>query len=203
MPCSSASGVATALLTTAGFADVLVIGRQNRPHLYRLYQQPPASAGRRPLRWRSMSAWTPKAMWCSRSTKLPGCGGEQLRSGGARKPRHRLLVFLSQSTHERRAAELLHQLLPDLPISLSSEVLPEYREYERTATTLINAYVQPLVPAIWSAWSKHCRMRPCAPCASCSQWRGHRACVRPPTTPLALSSADPPGVPSAPLPLPE
>ena len=47
--------------------------------------------------------------------------------------------------HEQRAAELLRHRLPDLPISLSSEILPEYREYERTATTVINAYVQPLV----------------------------------------------------------
>ena len=43
------------------------------------------------------------------------------------------------------AADILHRSLPDLPISLSSDILPEYREYERTATTVINAYLLPLV----------------------------------------------------------
>ena len=58
------------------------------------------------------------------------------------------IVFLHayrNPAHERQAAELLRARLPELPITLSSEVLPEYREYERTATTVINAYVLPLI----------------------------------------------------------
>ncbi len=58
------------------------------------------------------------------------------------------IVFLfsfRNPTHEQQAAALIREHLPNLPISLSSEILPEYREYERTATTVINAYVQPLV----------------------------------------------------------
>ncbi len=70
---------------------------------------------------------------------------QQLRRGGAESLAVVFLFSYRNPTHEQRAAELLHDLLPELPISLSSEVLPEYREYERTATTLINAYVQPLV----------------------------------------------------------
>ena len=139
-------GAVTALLTTEGFADALVIGRQNRPHLYQLYQQrPPLLAGDalrlevderldadgnvlRPLDDRQLAAVA-----------------QQLRRHGAESLAVVFLFSYRNPAHERRAAELLHALLPELPISLSSEVLPEYREYERTATTLINAYVQPLV----------------------------------------------------------
>ncbi len=55
------------------------------------------------------------------------------------------LFSFRNPTHEAHAASILRQRLPDLPLSLSSEILPEYREYERTATTVINAYVQPPV----------------------------------------------------------
>ncbi len=88
----------------------------------------------------------PKATCCGRLTRGSWhAAAQQLRRGGAESLADRLSVLVSQPQHEQRAAELLHRLLPELPISLSSEVLPEYREYERTATTLINAYVQPLV----------------------------------------------------------
>jgi len=139
-------GARTALLTTAGFADVLVIGRQNRPYLYRLHQERPPilvapelrlevderidanGAVLRPLDTGAMSAL---------AARLHDAGAESLA-----------IVFLHayrNPAHERQAAALLRALLPDLPITLSSEVMPEYREYERTATTVINAYVQPLI----------------------------------------------------------
>ena len=47
--------------------------------------------------------------------------------------------------HERQLGELIHELAPDLPVSLSCDVLPEIKEYERTSTTVINAYLQPVV----------------------------------------------------------
>ncbi len=56
-----------------------------------------------------------------------------------------LLFSYRNPSHERRVAEMLQSRRPDLLLSLSSDVLPEYREYERTATTAINAYVRPLV----------------------------------------------------------
>jgi N-methylhydantoinase A len=139
-------GARTALLTTAGFADVLVIGRQNRPQLYHLHQERPPSlvppelclevgeridasgAVLRPLDTAALPAI---------ATRLQAAGAESLA-----------IVFLHayrNPTHEQQAAAFLRTLLPDLPIALSSEVLPEYREYERTATTVINAYVQPLI----------------------------------------------------------
>jgi N-methylhydantoinase A len=139
-------GARTALLTTAGFADVLVIGRQNRPEIYALQQARP------PLLveddWRLEA---PERLDHVGRELLPldeeavRAAAEQLRHGEAESLAIVFLFSFRNPAHERRAAELVHDVMPDLPISLSSTILPEYREYERTATTVINAYVQPLV----------------------------------------------------------
>lgn len=139
-------GAVTALLTTKGFADVLVIGRQNRPHLYRLQQQrPPLLADdERRLEIGERLAADGSVLQPLDETALAEIARRLLSTG----TESLAIVFLfsyRNGAHEQQAAGALAQLLPGLPISLSSEVLPEYREYERTATTLINAYVQPLV----------------------------------------------------------
>ena len=139
-------GAVTALLTTAGFADALVIGRQNRPHLYRLHQQRPPLLAPDGLRFE-----VDERLDAEGSVLRPLDEGQlaaiahHLRRSGAESVAVVFLFSYRNPEHEQRAAELLQGLLPELPFSLSSEVLPEYREYERTATTLINAYVQPLV----------------------------------------------------------
>ena len=140
-------GAVTALLTTAGFADVLVIGRQNRPHLYRLHQQrPPLLAGD------ALRLEVDERLDADGNVLRPldeeqlAAVAQQLRRGGAESLAIVFLFSYRNPAHEQRAAAAdCRHLLPDLPISLSSEILPEYREYERTATTVINAYVQPLV----------------------------------------------------------
>ncbi len=139
-------GARTALLTTAGFADALVIGRQNRPHLYRLHQQraPALVQERHRLEIAERLDHTGAVLTPLDETAIPAIvrflQEEQIESLA--------IVFLfsfRNPSHERRAAQLIRAQWPDLPISLSSEILPEYREFERTATTVINAYVQPLV----------------------------------------------------------
>ena len=75
---------------------------------------------------------------------LPGVAA-RLAAKGTESLAIVFLVSHRNGAHEQAAAQALAELLPGLRMSLSSEVLPEYREYERTATTLINAYVQPLV----------------------------------------------------------
>jgi len=139
-------GARTALLTTAGFADVLVIGRQNRPHLYRLHQEraPLLAADERRLEIDERLAADGSVLRALDEGALASIA-QRLIETGAESLAIVLLFSYRNPRHEQRAAAVLAQLLPDLPISLSSEVLPEYREYERTATTLINAYVQPLV----------------------------------------------------------
>jgi N-methylhydantoinase A len=139
-------GARTALLTTAGFADVLVIGRQNRPQVYALYQQRPE-----PL---VADAWRLEVLerLDADGTVLMPLDEEAVRRVAAKLADSDVeslaVVFLfsfRSSAHEERAAELIRTACPDLAISLSSDILPEYREYERTSTTVINAYVQPLV----------------------------------------------------------
>ncbi len=139
-------GARTALLTTKGFADTLAIGRQNRPQLYRLAQQ--RNAPLVPKAWRFevlerlaadgtiLEALDEDAV---REIVIP------LKASGIESLAIVFLFSFLDPAHERRAAGILRGHLPDLSLSLSSEILPEYREYERTATTVINAYVQPLV----------------------------------------------------------
>jgi N-methylhydantoinase A len=139
-------GARTALLTSAGFADALVIGRQNRPQLYQLHQARPAplvDAAHR-LEITERLAHTGAVLTPLDEAAIPGIV-QRLQEAGIESLAVVLLFAFRNPAHERRAAELLRAALTDLPLSLSSDILPEYREYERTATTVINAYVQPLV----------------------------------------------------------
>ncbi len=140
-------GARTALVTTEGFADVLAIGRQDRPDLYDL--QP---SRRPPLVPADRRHEVPERLSADGDVLTP------LDEDAVRRVAHTLaeqdvesvaLVFLfsyRRPEHEERAVEILREALPDdVPITRSSVLLPEYREYERTATTVVNAYVRPTV----------------------------------------------------------
>ena len=139
-------GPRTALLTSAGFADVLAIGRQNRPHLYQLSQRRPPPLV--PEEWRlevterlDANGRVVQPLDEAGVTAL----AERLRTGDVESLAIVFLFSFHNPAHEARAAELVRAAYPELSISLSSVILPEYREYERTVTTVVNAYVQPLV----------------------------------------------------------
>ena len=139
-------GARTALLTNAGFADVLEIGRQNRPHLYRLAQsrKPPlVSRERRFTLSARLDARGSVVAPLDEDELLPVI--EEIRRSGAESLAVVFLFSFLDDVHERACGRLLRQHVPDLRLSLSVDLLPEYREYERTATTVINAYVQPVV----------------------------------------------------------
>ena len=147
-------GARTALLTTAGFADVLVIGRQNRPDIYRLHQERPPSlvedewrleVNERIDRDGNIVEALDEAAVQALAQRLVAGAPDGAPSGGVESLAITFLFSFRNPVHEQRAAELIRAIAPDLPISLSSDILPEYREYERTSTTVINAYVQPLV----------------------------------------------------------
>jgi N-methylhydantoinase A len=140
------SGARTALLTTEGFADALAIGRQNRPHLYRLHQERPSSLVQDHHRLEITERLDQHGARLAPldEAAIPALAA-YLRSEAIESLAIVFLFSFRNPDHERRAAALIADLLPDLPISLSSAILPEYREFERTATTVINAYVQPLV----------------------------------------------------------
>ena len=139
-------GARTALVTTKGFEDVLVIGRQARPELYNLNAVRPT-----PL--------IPDSLRFGLSERVTAAGEiiEQLGTGDLRtllaklkKARVEsiavsLLFSFASPEHEQMVAGALASL--KVPLSISHEILPEYREYERTSTVAINAYLQPLMGA--------------------------------------------------------
>lgn len=137
-------GVCTGLITTAGFRDVLAIGRQTRPKLYdlRVQKEPPLVPRDRrvevverlnergevliPLDERSLA----RAL-------------QELQAAGVEAIAICLLFSFANPTHERIVAEAARRT--GVYVSASCEVLPEFREYERTSTVVLNAYVGPLI----------------------------------------------------------
>jgi N-methylhydantoinase A len=139
-------GARTALITTHGFADVLEIGRQNRPQLYAFHQHRPAPLI--PREWRfevpERLDYTGKVL-CTLDEDAVREAARLLREQQIESVAIVFLFSFVNATHEQRTAAILRELLPELKITLSCELLPEYREYERTSTVAINAYVRPPV----------------------------------------------------------
>ncbi len=141
-------GARTALITTEGFRDVLEIGRQTRPDLYALHPTRPAPLV--PARWRFE---LPERVDRQGTVLVPldreaidGVVRQLLEEGVESVAVCFLFSFLNPS-HERLVRERIAALGGESApfVSLSSDVLPEYREYERTSTAVINAYVAPLM----------------------------------------------------------
>lgn len=144
-------GATTALITTAGFADVLEIGRQNRPQLYALVgrRQPPLAPAHLRYEVHERIDAFGHVIQPLDVAGLPAIAADMLRLGVESIAVCLLFSFLNPA-HERAVGDALRQALEEqgqghIPISLSSDVLPEYREFERTSTTVINAYVAPLM----------------------------------------------------------
>jgi len=139
-------GARTALITTAGFSDVLAIGRQNRPDLYALTPQKPEPLV--PAAWR----FGVHERVTAQGDVLQPLEEESvtavldaIRTNEIESVAVCLLFSFLRPEHEQRLKQRLLALDQSLHVSISSEILPEYREYERTATTVINAYVAPLM----------------------------------------------------------
>lgn len=137
-------GARTGLITTRGFRDVLEIGRQTRPHLYDYDVVRPVALVPRELRIevdeRVMSDGTVRVPLNEAQVE------EAARSLLAAGVEAVVICFLHsyrRAEHERRAREIVQRVLPSAYISLSSDVLPEFREFERMSTTVLNAYMGP------------------------------------------------------------
>jgi len=138
-------GARTALIATAGFADLLEIGRQERPELYRLCTPKPAPLVDPELRFEAAGRIGPEG----EIEPLPEDEAERLagliRRSGAESVAICLLFSYLDPAHERAIAAHLRRELPDVHVSASHEVLPRFREYERCSTTAIDAYLSPLL----------------------------------------------------------
>lgn len=139
-------GARTALVTTAGFRDVLIIGRQKRYETYDLYmEKPPPLAPRRAI--------------FEVAERLDQKGGvvepldrasvaamvEKIAAGGFESVAVALLHAYANPAHEKAVGDALAARLPDVPVTLAAALSPKFREYERTSTAVANAYVRPIV----------------------------------------------------------
>ncbi|TDI72548.1 MAG: hydantoinase/oxoprolinase family protein [Bacteroidetes bacterium] len=140
------NGAITALVTTAGFEDVLELARQQRPELYRLNQTRLEPMVPRELRFgvRERTNAVGETLIPLKSEDIDEMI-ETLAESGAESVAIVLLFSFANLNHEREIEARLRTALPDLDISVSSQLLPEYREYERTATTVANAFLSPVV----------------------------------------------------------
>ncbi len=137
-------GARVVLLTTAGFEDVLEIGRQTRSELYALEPEKPpplVPRGRRVGVEERITHAGATLQALSRSALARGVAAA--RRAGAESIAVCLLHAYADPTHEQRLGHALERL--GVPVSLSHELIAEYREYERTSTTVLNAYVTPVI----------------------------------------------------------
>jgi N-methylhydantoinase A len=150
------SGARTALVATEGFTDVLEIARQNRPDLYRLCAPKPVALVPRDLRVGARGRIGPQG----EVDPLPD--GEEdrilqaIRDAGAESVAVCLLFSYLDQTHEEAITKRLRAELPDVHVSASHEVLPQFREYERASTTVVDAYLSPLLGRYLDRLSRSC-----------------------------------------------
>ena len=140
------SGRKVALITTAGFRDLLEIGRQTRPHMYDLHRDHPAPLVKREdrIELAERVAADGSIVTSPSSACIERCIDQALGTGASAIAIGFLFAFRN-SVHERQVAKALRNRAPDIAVSLSSEVQPEFREYERLSTTVLNAYLQPVM----------------------------------------------------------
>ena len=139
-------GARVAMLTTAGFEDVLAIGRQTRPELYNFMVQRPEPLVQRTLTFgvRERIAADGRILTALQEREIQQLT-LRLRHAKAESIAICLLHSYANPAHERQLAQALRAA--GFAISASHEILPEYREFERWSTTAVNAYVLPLMDA--------------------------------------------------------
>ena len=138
-------GARVVLVTTAGFEDLLWLRRQDRPALYDLARDHPAPLVTRDdvigARERMGPAGAVLALSDAEMTRVTAAARDRQPEAVAIA----LLFAFRYPEHERRLAEGLRDALPSIPVVASHEVLPVFREYERTSTTTAEAYLRPKV----------------------------------------------------------
>lgn len=139
-------GVRTGLITTAGFRDLLEIGRQRRPHLYDLQCDKPPCLVPRDLRIE-----VPERLRHDGSVETPldelavRDAARRLQAAGVEAVAICFLYAFVDATHEAKAKSIVEAEMPGIFVSASHLVAPEFREYERLSTTVVNAYLGPVL----------------------------------------------------------
>jgi len=149
-------GARTALIATKGFADLLEIGRQDRPSLYHPCRPRARPLVDRDLRFEASERVGPGGTVEELSSEEVDRVVTAIAESPAESVAICLLFAFGEPGHERRLAAALREALPDVHVSASHEVLPAFREYERSSTTVIDAYLSPLLGRYLGALSKAC-----------------------------------------------
>jgi N-methylhydantoinase A len=152
-------GARTALVATRGFSDLLEIGRQDRPSLYHPCRPKPRPLVDPDLRFEVRERAGADSVIEELTEDEVGGVVEWLRASDAESVAICLLFAFRDPDHERRIASALRERLPDLHVSPSHEVLPAFREYERFSTTVIDAYLSPLLGRYLGRLTTACRER--------------------------------------------
>ncbi|MDQ3782750.1 MAG: hydantoinase/oxoprolinase family protein [Actinomycetota bacterium] len=140
-------GARTALVTTCGFRDVLEIGRQDRPSLYDLNEARPTPLVPRERRFTVVERMGPDGVVTPLDADSVAAAVEGVGRAGVEAVAVCLLFAFLHPDHEQQVGAAIREALPKVRVSLSSEVLPEFREYERFSTTVADAYLGPTLSA--------------------------------------------------------
>lgn len=138
-------GAATGLITTAGFRDTLEMRREHKYELYNLFMELPQPLVRRSLRLEAPERIGPDGkIEQTLDVDVLLAQVATLKAAGIGSLAISFLHAYANAAHELRARDAIRERHPELFVSLSSEVSPQIREYERTSTTVANAYIKPL-----------------------------------------------------------
>lgn len=150
----------TALLTTEGFRDIYEIGRHNRVQMYDLFYRKPTPLVARALRYEVTERIGPTGeIVVPLAEAQVDAAVDYFTSQDVHSVAIAFLHSYANPTHELDAARLIRERAPHLLVSCSHEVAREWREYERTSTVCINAYVLPLVSGYLEALETHLASR--------------------------------------------
>ena len=140
-------GARTALVTTEGFRDLIELARQDRPALYDLAERRPEPLVPRDLRFTVRERMGPDGELEPLDEASVEDAVAALREADVEAVAVCLLFAFLHPEHEQAVGEAVRAALPGIHVSLSSEVLPEFREYERFSTTVADAYLGPKLAA--------------------------------------------------------
>lgn len=139
-------GVRTALVTTHGFRDVIAIGRGNRPDLYNLHAEPSEPFVPRHLRFEVIERIDARGnIRIPISISSVHAVADAIRTAGVQAVAVIFLHAYINPAHEESAATALRNLLPGVAVTASHEISRQWREYERSNTAVLSAYVQPIM----------------------------------------------------------
>jgi N-methylhydantoinase A len=156
-------GGRVALVTTEGFRDVIEIGRQNRPDLYDLRAARATPLVPRELRFTVAERVTPDGVLRPVDPNSLAATIAALRTAEVDAVAVCLLFSFVDPGHEREVANAIRRAQPDLRVLLSSDTLPEFREYERFSTTIASAYLAPTLDTYLSRLADRAGARSIAP----------------------------------------